>query len=318
MKQIDLPVGEDDLGRRLDRVLRKLIPSENLGNLFKALRKGIIRVNSKKSKPDYRICQGDIIQIKGSLADRIESSLTSEKNEKSSPQGMKSSIKIIWKNRDFLVINKDRGRLIHGPRGIDREIQDVFDYKNRESLSFKPGPLHRLDRNTSGILFFSHSLVGAQNFTNAMKAGSFTKIYLALLEGKMNSKTICQAPLSRTNGITRENVQEGEPAKSIFYPLHSQEGVTLAAVRLFTGRTHQIRCHGKILGHPLIGDTKYGGKPIPQGFRLHAWQFKHNEQTPLFPDQTAQIEETFFSQIPFSFTAEELKAKIHQIYGELS
>lgn len=293
MKSIERPVGRDDIDRRLDRVLRKSLPQRSLGDLYKALRKKLILVNRHKVSPDYRIQEGDIILFKGILAGEVESDLEEGRMEGAN---ILRNIEILWEDRDLFIVNKPRGRLVHGENGLDEEVRAYLEPSLPPSLSFQPGPLHRLDRNTSGILVFSRSLIGARLFTEGLQKGHFVKLYLALLDGALREEQIWEERLHREGGITRIDQTRGVPAKTAVFPLAHSPHHTLAVMRLYTGRTHQIRAHAAHHRHPLTGDKKYGGR-LAGGYHLHAWRLLDNSEPALFPPQTAPLPSRFLSAL---------------------
>ena len=167
-----------------------------------------------------------------------------------------------------------------------------------DSLAFTPGPLHRLDRNTSGLIMFSRSLRGAQQFTEKLRQRRLVKLYLAVLQGRISERLRWEDPLLRREGVTVRDTREGSPGRTEVLPLVTEAGHTLAVIRIHTGKTHQIRAQAAHHGHPLTGDVKYGGQPRPGGFRLHAWRLLDPATPPLFPPLTADPPEGFF--VPLS------------------
>jgi 23S rRNA pseudouridine955/2504/2580 synthase len=181
---------------------------------------------------------------------------------------------ILWESEDYLVLNKPRGALVHGAESLDEYVKAYLFEKTPPSLSFSPGPLHRLDRNTTGVLFFSKSITGARVFSEALRKRRVSKKYLALLEGKPSGAPVWRDTLSRIadgrTALIDRDAPEGKEAETEVRPLIFQGTYTLCLVTLHTGRTHQIRAQASAHGHPLAGDKKYGGKPFPGGYVLHA------------------------------------------------
>lgn len=289
------------MGRRLDRVLRKTLPRHSLGSLHKALRKKLILVNRGKAPPNYHIEEGDILLFKGSLAEAAE--LCRVKVRNTLPPG---DWKILWEDENLLIIDKPRGRLVHGKNGLDEEVRAYLESRIPESLSFRPGPLHRLDRGTTGILTFGRSLKGARLFTQGLMAGSFVKDYLTLLKGDLPKDRVWQDRLVRRGGISRIDSQGGAEAKTAVFPLVHTPRRTLAVMRLYTGRTHQIRAQAAYHGHPLEGDKKYGGPPLKGGYCLHAWRLRDENQPSLFPPISAPPPPRLRAILTESFSGKEI------------
>lgn len=170
MEFIRFKTGKDDEGRRLDRIAKKLLSEENLSQLYKALRNGLIKVNEKKQKGEYRIQKGDEIKIASFLAENAV--LADKKNqEKITPLPEEW---IVLRTRELLFLNKPYDLPVQkskaGERALNVLVQEDYDFQNiRKSLSFRTGPLHRLDRRTTGLIAFSQNLEGAQAFSKAIQ-----------------------------------------------------------------------------------------------------------------------------------------------------
>ncbi len=275
-----LPVHKDDNEKRLDAICRKLLPSLSLGEIQKAIRSGDVRINHKKTVSTSRPKAGDELSVYSPLFLRGHVGPERKRTMKKKPRRWDGgSLKdlIVWENDRIMAFNKPRGLLVHGPSSLDIMVKSAYP---SNSLSFQPGPLHRLDQNTSGLVVFSRSLDGARIFSSLLKAGKIGKQYLALLKGKLDRKQTCREPLSKDpeTGMVKIDPQ-GRPAVTHFKPLLSERGMTLAVCTLETGRTHQIRVHAQTLGFPLAGDSRYGGGQLSGGFVLHAFKlvFPHED-----------------------------------------
>jgi 23S rRNA pseudouridine955/2504/2580 synthase len=258
-----------------------------LSQIYKMLREGKIRLDDKKAKPDTRVTAGQRIilhfpsapqspQAKKLLTSHI-SLLTSQK------------LLTLYESPHILVINKPAGVDLHnGPQSLAAAALRYLEGKLPPSLSFKPGPLHRLDRPTSGIVLFSKSLTGAQIGTRLFREGLAKKTYLALLEGRLlNEETwdfrLRRDEKRRVSFQADTSDRSGRRALSTARPIryieaNNGETLTLAEVEIKTGLTHQIRASAAITGHPLAGDRKYGGTVKihyeAADFYLHAWKLE--------------------------------------------
>ena len=258
----DFTAGKDDDGRRLDRVLRIFLKDAGLGEIYKLLRKGLIKLNQKKAKPDSHVCQGDIISIADFL---LSNSSDSDKTDDSTPARL-PQLNIVFENQHLLIIDKPYGRSVHGIKGdsIDEDVTAYYKIKTRnlpaDSMSFRPGPLHRLDRNTTGLLVFSMSLEGARWFTESIKNHTVHKKYYGLAQGNLKNQEIWEDKLKR-----EDNLQEAyTTATPLAHGKLQSDEVTLVEYAIKTGRKHQIREQSKLHGHPLAGDKIYGGKALPE------------------------------------------------------
>jgi 23S rRNA pseudouridine955/2504/2580 synthase len=192
----------------------------------------------------------------------------------------KPPLTIIRETPHLLFVNKPPGISTHGKNSLDEMAAAYLRGKIEASLSFRPGPLHRLDRETSGVITFSKSLTGARDFSCALRSGRIQKTYIAILEGRLEQAETW-ADMLAYDGATRRSyfppelpptggrhkagsVGEGsgaaKPALTTVKPLAVRGGRTLALIKIDTGRTHQIRAQAALRGFPLEGDTKYGGK----------------------------------------------------------
>jgi 23S rRNA pseudouridine955/2504/2580 synthase len=198
MKQTEYIIGPNDQNRRLDRILKIAFPRRSPGDLYKALRKGLILVNGRKTGPETRLTEGDRLIFKGILAEEMISG-TGTPAPISHPE---LTLPLLWQNHDLICLNKPRGQLVHGPDSLEIQVRAYLAERIEESLAFTPGPLHRLDRNTTGLVMFSRSLRGAQAFTEKLRNHRLVKLYLAVLEGHLTAPQLWEDPLLRREGVT--------------------------------------------------------------------------------------------------------------------
>lgn len=223
-----------------------------------------------------------------------------------------TDIPILLQTTDLLIINKPAGIPVHGEHSIDTLFSGDahlcdntiqcgamvrlspnmppavrFDDKSLQSLSFKPGPLHRLDKDTTGVLCFSRTLAGAQWFSQCLREKIVGKYYLGVVRGVMLSQL-----------ITAED-ESGKTITQCYSLCYNKEiEASLMLFKLITGKKHQIRKHTASVGHPLAGDRKYhGGNPLPacKRYLLHAWRLYFPASRPA--DMPAFIEAPFFSEM---------------------
>lgn len=271
-KQLTFDTGRNDYGRRIDRVLRKFLPSLPLGAVYGGMRKKDIRVNGGKTSPDYLIRPGDVISVSAHFARKWEipggpNSIAD--SDIPAPSESSPLIRVILETPDLLVLDKPAGILIHGPGSLEEAVREYLAPKLPPSLSFTPGPLHRLDRNTSGAVFFGKSIRGARAFSELLARGRLVKLYLALVEGILGTESVWSDRIAR-NGKSkrstareRENpTREGKVASLAAEPVAAGKELSLVRFTLHTGRTHQIRAQAAARGMPLAGDVKYGGRRL--------------------------------------------------------
>lgn len=267
-KYTGFTAGSNDSGKRADRIIRQFVKNLPLSGIYKAFRKGLIRINDKKAKPEDKISEGDSIFIYNSL-------LNGQEADKKSALPAESSLNnlIIYEDDDLIALNKKKGMLVHGEKGsLEERVRMYLKSRIPDSLSFNPGPLHRLDRNTSGLIFFSKSIGGARAFSSDLQNKKITKFYITLLDGKLRKKEQWVDNLHREEKkkVTAVNTK-GKISRTTAIPLYCSEKYTLALIKIETGRTHQIRAQASYHGHPLSGDRKYGGTPLREGYFLHSY-----------------------------------------------
>ncbi len=329
-------VDENDIGRRIDRVLRKILSDIPLSGIFKLLRNGKIKINDRKTFPAYRLKKNDTITLPGQLIN-LSNQFSFKTNSKSNLIGTQAlSIKslIIKETEDFIAINKPKGMLTHGKNSLNTIVLHYLENSQRGNTSlraFKPGPIHRLDRNTSGIVLFSKSIKGAKEISKLLKDHKIVKTYLAIVEGEIIQNLILKDILYRdpdkkkTIVITTHNPlpekasspkTSGKLATTHVYPITTKNDLTLAICIPITGKTHQIRAQLANSGYPLFGDTKYGGKKNKEGFFLHAFQIIVKESKPLkglknffapIPKESYIMLENCFGKINFTKITEKIK-----------
>ena len=271
-----------------------------------------------KKAPDYRCREGDILE--GSL--HSSSSLPSRLSLAVEPTPLPARLApplLLLETRDLIFLNKPLGMLVHGgTESLEAIVKNHLAAKIKDSLAFSPGPLHRLDRNTSGVITFPGSIAGARDFSAALRGGDVQKTYIALFTGLLSGPARWQDPMMRDR-VSRTSYAGDQPdgggkgdeigeARTTVAPLLFSESATLAAVTLETGRTHQIRAQAAHHGHPLLGDSKYGGGRCggDYPYYLHAWKLEFGKK--LFVDLpdavTAPLPEYFLEMIETIFAAE--------------
>jgi 23S rRNA pseudouridine955/2504/2580 synthase len=260
--------GENDKGRRLDRILRKALPDHPLPLLHRLLRQGRVFVNEKRAKADDRLDSGVKISIP-SLEDAVKPVMA----VKPLP-----CPEILFQGSGFLAVNKPVGLSVHGDNSLETMVRSFLADKLPVSLSFKPGPMHRLDKPSSGIVVFSASIEGARFFSSLLKEQKIRKTYLAIVEGNVEKEEIWEDLLIRDKKIKKTFVlkkksDNGKDAFTKIKPLSTARDCTLVIAQIATGRTHQIRAQAAEHGHVLLGDKKYGSN-CKGGFFLHAWKME--------------------------------------------
>lgn len=320
MNFVHFTAGKDDEGRRIDKIIRHFLDEKSLSSLYKSLRKGLIKLNGKRCSPDAKIFENDDIQIAEFLISNNNDIITNKNQNKAEIKKLPMPVDrnlIIFRNNDLLILNKPYDISVQGGNGktslsemVEKDYE--FYHNEKDSLSFKCGPLHRLDRKTSGIIVFSQSLKGAKWFSQAIKNHRTRKFYLGICEGKLavkqtwedeildsekqkaGFKTVKVIRKTLGNGNVESNLQDSKTAVThaspVSYGFFFGTEITIVKFEIETGRKHQIRAQSSFHGFPLLGDTAYGGKKIDskkfsRDFFLHAYELDFPEDEILRPSQ---------------------------------
>jgi 23S rRNA pseudouridine955/2504/2580 synthase len=257
-------IGPERDGQRIDNALMTILKGVPKSMIYRLLRTGQVRVNGKRAKPDTRLSQGDMLRIPPvRVAERTA--------EQAASQGAIAAAAeaVIFEDKHFLVIDKPTGMASHGGSGVSHgAIELLRQARPKEHLEL----VHRLDRDTSGVLVFAKTRAGLTGLQAAIRANEVTKQYLCLMVGHPpKARFDVNAPLQKSilqGGERMVRVSEGgKPSLTFFREIEQYSGARLMQATLGTGRTHQIRVHAAHIGHPLAGDTKYGDKEANKRFR---------------------------------------------------
>lgn len=278
-------ISENDSLKRLDNIIRRFLPQMPLKRIFKCIRSGDIRINGKKVKQNHRLKIGDKLNIYIPL-------LNFKKNETQTDSNTRLDItRIVYEDKNILIYNKKRGIIVHGEKNsLDKQVQNYLSNKVKDSLSFNSGPLHRLDRNTDGLIVFSVSLNGARTFTKLLQNGDIKKVYITVVEGEHFKKEVWKDYISRDEKEFKSNLDNsGKLAHTVFNPIFRKNGKTVALVEIKTGRTHQIRVQCSIHSRPLVGDRKYNNKTSYRGYFLAAISLTFNKNSDILERRSFSI-----------------------------
>ena len=307
----ELIVKELEAGQRLDKFLHKYLKEAPNSFLYKMMRKKNIVLNGKKVSGSEQIKEGDSIKLflSEETIDKFMGAAVSVKFTAIYEKAYSSlkEIRVVSEFEDVLFINKPAGILSQQAQAGDLSANEwligyLLDKKaitSEELKTFKPSMCNRLDRNTSGLLVCSKTLLGSQEMARILKDRSLHKFYRCLVHGKCELEGLYEAYLykdEKNNKVTVYNESDSikgvykDKLKSIktgIKPINYYENgdSTELEIELFTGKTHQIRVQMEKLGYPLVGDIKYAGtemKTKTQGQKLHAYRL-------LFPEMKGEL-----------------------------
>lgn len=293
MKQ--LVIREMESGQRLDKFLAKYLKEAPKSFVYKMLRKKNITLNGKKADGSEKLKTED--QINLFFSDETLEKFCGNTPSEHTVHREEGVLDVVYEDAQVLFINKPVGML---SQKAEKEDVSLVEYLTghlleegaltKEDLrTFRPGICNRLDRNTSGLVAAGKTVQSLQELSLCFKERTLHKYYLTLVKGRVQESAHIKGFLWKDEKankvrVTREKRRDSLPIESKYVPLAvSEGGDTLLRVQLLTGRSHQIRSHLASIGHPVIGDWKYGEKKINEKYRkkygtqyqlLHAWQLE--------------------------------------------
>ena len=269
-------VDAEAAGQRVDNYLTKRLKGVPKSHIYRILRSGEVRINSRRVTPEYRVQGGDRVRLPPLRTARPASA----------PRDLapvRSNAEIIYEDDVLLAINKAAGVAVHGGSGVSRGIIEMLRFERPHERFLELA--HRLDRDTSGVLLLAKRRSALLSLHHQLREGTARKFYYVLVKGRWRDRTrSVKAPLQKyvlASGERRVSVQpDGLPSHTLFRLQRQCGDYSLLEAELKTGRTHQIRVHLAHLGFPIAGDDKYGDFALNkqlarQGFErmfLHAFR----------------------------------------------
>ncbi|MBL0511886.1 23S rRNA pseudouridine(955/2504/2580) synthase RluC [Aeromonas media] len=288
-----LTIEAEHEGQRIDNFLKTQLKGVPKSLIYRILRKGEVRVNKKRIKPEYKLCVGDEV--------RVPPVRVAEKNEL--PSANLGSIQrlesqILFEDEAMIVLNKPSGMAVHGGSGLSFGVIEGLRALRPEARFLEL--VHRLDRDTSGVLLVAKKRSALRSLHEQLRVKTMRKQYLALVRGQWQSHVkVVNAPLRKNDLQSGERVvrvsSDGKPSETRFRIARQFAEATLVECSPITGRTHQIRVHTQHAGHPIACDDKYGEAAFDEKMRtlglkrlfLHAWKLSFTHPV---DDREMQVE----------------------------
>ena len=328
----EIKIGPNQAGQRLDKFLHKYLPNATGSFLYKMLRKKNITLNGKKAEGKEMLVVGDVVQsffaeetfakFSGIVQDHTAQIHT---NQYETAYRTLQNVTVLYEDEEKLVLNKPAGILTQKAKDSDPSLNEwLIGYllargaiTQEELATFKPSVCNRLDRNTSGLVICGKTLAGSQHVSEQIRTRAVQKFYHTICVGEVRERIVLDGYLHKDNRTNRVTITDApdpasdSPIKTVCIPLATNGRFTLLEVELITGKTHQIRAHLASIGHPLIGDHKYGRPQVNQEIRsrfdltyqlLHAYRIVFpdgREVIAPYPPQFTAIREHLFGSVSF-------------------
>lgn len=254
-----IDISDDEAGQRIDNFLLAKLKGVPKSMIYRIIRKGEVRVNKGRIKPEYKLIAGDQVRVPPvRVAEREEAPVSAKLDKVSALADC-----ILYEDDAILVINKPSGTAVHGGSGLSFGVIEGLRALRPEARFLEL--VHRLDRDTSGILLVAKKRSALRALHEQLRLKQMQKDYLALVRGHWQSQTkVIQAPLLKNILQSGERVvrvsPEGKPSETRFKVEERFDNATLVKASPVTGRTHQIRVHTLHAGHPIAFDNRYGDK----------------------------------------------------------
>lgn len=320
-------IRENEAGQRLDKYLHKYLKEAPASFAYKMLRKKNIVLNGKKASGSEKLAMGDelVFFLSEDTMDKMSGNNREHANA-SGERGIKTyevaykkykELEIIYENRQILIVNKPAGILTQKAAQHDLSLNEWFigymlingKITEQELNTFKPSVCNRLDRNTSGMVICGKTLSGSQKMSELLKKRSLHKYYRLYVKGKVKKASVIEGYLIKDrqkNTVKITDKPENNSCssdsssyiKTRYEPLKIMGDKTFLEVELITGKTHQIRAHLASIGHPLLGDYKYGDKGFNDIYKkkyhiesqlLHAYRLEFPELTGEFAELSGKV-----------------------------
>ena len=281
----EFTIGKNEAGQRLDKYLGRILKEAPVSFFYKMMRKKNIVLNGTKCTGREQLSVGDSVKL--FLSDEtIEKFSGTQKVSKISKTYPYKKLDIIYEDDDVLFVNKPSGMLTQKASPADVSLNEyIIGYLLHEGKineaqlrTFRPSVCNRLDRNTSGLVLAGKSMKGSRELSEIIKNRTLEKYYITVVKGKLTDDSSVCALLIKDEAANKVSVRpvDGSMAptederfiRTDYHVLGHGEDYTVLEVHLITGRPHQIRAHLAMLGHPVLGDFKYGDRKINEKYKL--------------------------------------------------
>lgn len=281
-------VKKNDDGQRLDRFLQKQFSTLPKSMMFKQIRKKNIKINKKRCTPEQKLCEGDVIEL------YINDDMLTVRKKHYDFLRAPKEINILYEDENIILLDKKQGELCH-PDGkeyvntliasLKRYLYEKKEWNPDDENAFTPALANRIDRNTAGIVIGAKNYQALKILNEKIKNREINKFYLLVAEGNFEKQSdIIEGYLTKDEkknmvSVSREYTPDAKKIVTKYTVLDYYNQLSLVEIELLTGRTHQIRAHLASIGHPLLGDGKYGKQTGRFRQELYSYKIKFNFTT---------------------------------------
>lgn len=282
-------ITSNEAGQRFDKYLFKLLKKAPTGLIFKQLRNKNITLNNKKAKGSEQLKENDTVKI--FMSDETIDNFIGNNIQTAFSSGIK--LNVVYEDENVIIADKPVGILSQKAGAKDVSMNEILlEYliscgmKKSELITFKPAFCNRLDRNTSGLMIAGKTLKGLQTMSELIRNRTVRKFYLTIVSGNITNGRKLEGYLVKnpdnTVSVSKEQTENSDYINTVYEPLANDKGLTLLKIELITGKPHQIRAHLAFIGHPVLGDPKYGNIHLNRQYKekyqlLHSYELQFPE-----------------------------------------
>ncbi len=309
-------ISKSDAAGRMDKFCHRILKEAPTSFVYKMIRKKNITLNGKKAQGSEILKEGDVIRffLSDETFERFSASGGAQIDLTIGEEVIGKYLRTVYEDQDVLIVNKPSGILSQRSRPDDLSMNEIClsylaqkgEWDPDDAVSYRPSVCNRLDRNTSGLLIFAKTLPAARAVSSGLRDRSIHKYYACIVKGVITeceelNGYLVKNEATNTVYLTDEGEPGASPIRTYIEPVKNNGSLTLLKVLLITGRTHQIRLHLSSIGHPILGDPKYGDTELNRQYHLsfqllHAYRMEMPDPVKELPALAGKVFEIPFPE----------------------